>query len=51
MLSTCIVKDNNSKYGTYVIRKKKQLKVSNTKGIDLKPNDVLKFGYQQHSFM
>ncbi|XP_014205742.1 nibrin [Copidosoma floridanum] len=49
MLSTCIVKDAGSKYGTFVIRDEILLKASK-EGVKLKPSDKIKFGLQQHIF-
>lgn len=47
--STCIIKDANSKYGTYIIRNGLQIKVP-ADGLEVEPFDSLKFGLQQHVF-
>ncbi|OXU30807.1 hypothetical protein TSAR_010503 [Trichomalopsis sarcophagae] len=48
--STCVVKDANSKYGTFIIRNNVQMKVPAT-GLEVEPNDRVKFGLQQHIFI
>ncbi|XP_011505562.1 PREDICTED: nibrin-like [Ceratosolen solmsi marchali] len=47
--SKVIVKDINSKYGTTIIRNGIHIKVS-TKGNELQPSDLIKFGLQHHIF-
>ncbi|XP_076292212.1 nibrin isoform X2 [Lasioglossum baleicum] len=49
-ISTCELKDANSKYGTYIIlSEEEKVEVTNT-GTILKDGDKIRFGLQQHVF-
>lgn len=48
--SVCIVKDANSKYGTFVIRNGISMRASSAEGLEVQHLDTLKFGLQQHTF-
>ncbi|KAJ8670873.1 hypothetical protein QAD02_002132, partial [Eretmocerus hayati] len=48
-LSTCLIKDLNSKYGTHIVRNGDIIRVPNEE-IEVQPSDILKFGLQQHIY-
>ncbi|KAG7210209.1 hypothetical protein KM043_011763 [Ampulex compressa] len=48
--SICKVKDMGSKYGTYILGKDKLIEVSKD-GYDLKPNEKIRFGLQNHIYI